>query len=158
MKQRKGVFKIGEPTTNVSRNLKYHNKRVAITKEVTFDAAHHLEMYEGKCRNVHGHTYRLSVTISGYVNEIGIVMDFYEVKKMIEAVIMKQCDHKYLNEALPEMNTTVDNIIVWIWEQFVQYLQEHEYFGQGCRLEEIRLFETPTGCATLKREWMLEHE
>jgi 6-pyruvoyltetrahydropterin/6-carboxytetrahydropterin synthase len=138
--------------------LKYHNKRVAISKEITFDAAHHLDKYEGKCRNIHGHTYRLSVVISGYVNEIGIVIDFYEIKKMFEVLIMEQFDHKYLNEVLTVMNPTVDNIIVWIWEQFEKYLQAHGYSQQGCRLEEIKLFETPTSCAILKREWLVDDE
>jgi 6-pyruvoyltetrahydropterin/6-carboxytetrahydropterin synthase len=140
------------------QNLKYHGKRVAITNEITFDAAHHLEMYAGKCRNIHGHTYRLAVTISGYVNEIGIAIDFGELKKMFEILIMEQFDHQYLNDVLPDINPTVDNIIVWIWEQFDKYLQDEGYSRQGCRLEEIKLFETPTGCASLKREWMLANE
>jgi 6-pyruvoyltetrahydropterin/6-carboxytetrahydropterin synthase len=139
-------------------NLKYHSKRVAITKEITFDSAHHLDRYEGKCRNIHGHTYRLCVTISGYVNEIGIVIDFYEIKKMFEVLIMEQFDHKYLNDVLTEMNPTVDNMVVWIWEQFETYLQSQGYTRQGCRIEEVKLFETPTSCATLTREWMLENE
>ncbi|MDF2684650.1 MAG: queD, partial [Brevibacillus sp.] len=37
--------------------LRYHNKRVLVSKEFTFDAAHHLHAYEGKCKNLHGHTY-----------------------------------------------------------------------------------------------------
>ncbi|MFP3488603.1 6-carboxytetrahydropterin synthase, partial [Staphylococcus sp. SIMBA_130] len=56
--------------------LKYHHKRVAVTKEFTFDAAHHLHCYDGKCKSMHGHTYKLVITISGYVNDIGISVDF----------------------------------------------------------------------------------
>lgn len=140
------------------KTLKYHNKRIAITKEISFDAAHHLEMYEGKCKNIHGHTYKLSITISGYLNEIGIVIDFFEVKKMFEELIIDKLDHNYLNDILPDMNPTVDNMVVWIWEQFEKYLQEKGFMEQGCRIEEIKLFETPTSYATLKREWMLENE
>ncbi len=56
--------------------LRYHRKRVAVTREFTFDAAHHLHLYEGKCKNLHGHTYRLVITVSGFVDEIGIAVDF----------------------------------------------------------------------------------
>jgi 6-pyruvoyltetrahydropterin/6-carboxytetrahydropterin synthase len=142
-----------------AKKLKYHNKRVAITKEITFDAAHHLDEYEGKCKNIHGHTYKLSITISGFVNEIGIVIDFYDVKQMFEELIMNKLDHKYLNDVLPNMNPTVDNIVVWVWEQFDKSLQENNLNKkQGYRVEEINLFETPTSYATIKREWMLAND
>jgi len=39
--------------------LKYHDKRVLVSKEFTFDSAHHLHCYEGKCKSLHGHTYKL---------------------------------------------------------------------------------------------------
>lgn len=139
------------------KKLKYHNKRVAITKEISFDAAHRLVNYEGKCRNIHGHTYKLSVTISGYLNETGIVIDFFEVKKMFEELIINQFDHNFLNDIFPDINPTVDNLVVVIWEEFERYLREKGSATQDYRLEEIKLFETPTNYATLKREWMLEN-
>jgi 6-pyruvoyltetrahydropterin/6-carboxytetrahydropterin synthase len=138
--------------------LKYHNKRVAVSMEICFDAAHHLEMYADKCRNLHGHTYRLTVTVSGYVNDVGMVIDFAELKKIFTDLLMERIDHQYLNAVLPEMNPTVDNMVVWVWEQFEQGLQDRGYSQQCCRLEEIKLFETPTCCATLKREWMYQDE
>lgn len=51
-----------------------------VSKEFTFDAAHHLHCYEGKCKNLHGHTYRVIFGISGYVDDIGIVIDFGDIK------------------------------------------------------------------------------
>ncbi|MCK6258096.1 6-carboxytetrahydropterin synthase QueD [Fictibacillus sp. KIGAM418] len=151
----KKVQKIDE---DIERSrLKYHHKRVAVTKEFTFDAAHHLHCYEGKCKNLHGHTYKLVLTISGFVDPVGISMDFGDIKKIYKEAIESRLDHRYLNEVLPPMNTTAENMIVWIWEEFDKKLMEYHWKDKGFRLEEIVLYETPTSYATLKREWM-EHD
>ncbi|WLD92414.1 6-carboxytetrahydropterin synthase QueD [Alkalihalobacillus sp. AL-G] len=140
---------------DIQRNeLKYHNKRVAVVKEFTFDAAHHLHCYEGKCKSLHGHTYKLVISISGYVNEIGITVDFGAIKEMFKKEIDSRLDHRYLNEVLPNMNTTAENMVVWIWEQLDEHLNTNGYKAKGTRLEELKLFETPTSYAILKREWM----
>lgn len=136
--------------------LRYHNKRVAITKVLTFDAAHHIHNYEGKCISLHGHTYRLEITISGYPNEIGMSIDFGTIKKIYETVLHDKLDHRYLNETLPKMNPSVENVLVWIWEQVDGYLAETGMKAQGFRLEELKLYETPNSYGTLKREWMEE--
>lgn len=139
-------------------NLKYHHRRVALTKIFTFDAAHHLHLYEGKCKNLHGHTYQIEITISGMVNPIGIAVDFADIKKIYKKVIEEKLDHRYLNEVLPPMNTTAENMIVWMWEQLDIELRSLGLASQGIRLEELVLYETPTSRATLKREWMITNE
>ena len=54
------VDKLQKIDEDIQRNqLNYHSKRVLVSKEFTFDAAHHLHCYEGKCKNLHGHTYRV---------------------------------------------------------------------------------------------------
>lgn len=62
-----------------------------VTKEVTFDSAHMLSNYSGKCRNLHGHTYKLQVTVEGPTaaegNEEGMVTDFNNLKRVIDSVI-----------------------------------------------------------------------
>lgn len=149
----KNVQKIG---IDISEDeLRYHNKRVALTKEFTFDAAHHLHCYEGKCKSLHGHTYKLIITISGYVDNIGIAIDFGDIKNIFKEVVDSRLDHRYLNEALPNMNTTAENMIVWIWEEIEKNLSQY-YTDKDHRLEELVLYETPTSYATLKREWFLE--
>ncbi|WP_027415097.1 6-carboxytetrahydropterin synthase QueD [Aneurinibacillus terranovensis] len=148
--------KIQRLHTNIRpEELRYHHRRVALTKEFTFDAAHHLHLYEGKCKSLHGHTYKLVMTVSGFVNEIGICIDFSEMKKIYEDTIKAKLDHRYLNEVLPPMNTTAENMIVWIWEEMDHRLNEMGFIEKGTRLEELVLYETPTSYATLKREWMI---
>lgn len=134
--------------------LVYHKRRVAVSKEFTFDAAHHLHLYEGKCKNLHGHTYRVIITVSGFVNEIGMVIDFADLKELYRTTIEQRLDHQYLNEVLPPMNTSAENMIVWMWEQLQEQLTAEPYKSRGLRLEELVLYETPTSKAMLKRAWM----
>lgn len=67
--------------------LKYHQKRVLISKEFTFDAAHHLHCYEGKCKNLHGHTYKVILGVSGFTDELGLVIDFADLKKFGKRIL-----------------------------------------------------------------------
>lgn len=143
--------KIGEDIQ--SNQLNYHAKRVLLSKEFTFDAAHHLHQYEGKCKNLHGHTYRVVLGLSGYTDERGLMIDFGDIKKIWKQKIDIHLDHRYLNETLPPMNTTAENIVVWIYEKLVEALHEEQRENGAC-VEFIRLYETPTSYAEARREWM----
>lgn len=136
--------------------LKYHSKRVLVSKEFTFDAAHHLHCYEGKCKNLHGHTYRVIFGISGFVGNTGLMIDFGDIKEIWKKEIEIFLDHRYLNETLPPMNTTAENIVVWIFEKMREALQEEERQNKytGARVEFVRLYETATSYAEARREWM----
>ena len=57
-------------------SLVYNSHRTMVSKEFTFDAAHHLFHYEGKCKSLHGHTYHLQIAVSGYLDERGMTYDF----------------------------------------------------------------------------------
>jgi len=82
--------------------------KIRITKEFHFEAAHALMGYDGPCRNIHGHSYQLSVTIAGNPvtddksPKLGMIMDFGDLKKMIKKEIVDPLDHTLLlNAALP---------------------------------------------------------
>lgn len=139
--------------------LKYHSKRVLVSKEFTFDAAHHLHHYEGKCKNLHGHTYKVIFGLSGFVDDRGLMIDFGDIKEIWKSEIEIHLDHRYLNETLPPMNTTAENMVVWIYEKMAAALQEQnrQQIYSGARVEFVRLYETPTSYAEARREWM-EHE
>lgn len=133
--------------------LKYHSKRVLVSKEFTFDASHHLHNYEGKCKNLHGHTYRAILGISGYTDERGLVIDFSDIKEIWKQKIEIDLDHRYLNETLPLMNTTAENIVIWIYEKLQEALVQQQK-STALRVEFVRLYETPTSYAEARREWM----
>jgi 6-pyruvoyltetrahydropterin/6-carboxytetrahydropterin synthase len=136
--------------------LKYHTKRVLISKEFSFDAAHHLHDYEGKCKNLHGHTYKVIFGISGFMDERGIMMDFTDLKEIWKTEIEIFLDHRYLNETLPPMNTTAENMVGWIYEKMKAALntEERQLQFNGARVEFVRLYETATSYAEARREWM----
>lgn len=152
------VEKLQRYGTDIEANeLRYHRKRVMVSKAFTFDAAHHLHAYEGKCKNLHGHTYKVVFGISGYVDEIGLTLDFGEIKTLWKDRMEPYLDHRYLNDTLPPMNTTAENMVVWIYEQMESALKDLESsMALGCRVEFVRLYETPTGYAEARREWMME--
>lgn len=136
--------------------LKYHSKRVLVSKEFTFDSAHHLHCYEGKCKNLHGHTYKVIFGLSGYVDDRGLLIDFSDIKDIWKKEIEIYLDHKYLNETLPPMNTTAENMVVWIYEKMKEALEkeDRQQKYQGARVEFVRLYETPSSYAEARREWM----
>lgn len=138
--------------------LKYHTKRVLVSKEFTFDAAHHLHCYEGKCKNLHGHTYKVIFGISGFVDDRGLMMDFGDIKEIWKNEIEIYLDHRYLNETLPPMNTTAENMVVWIYEKMREAVstEERQHIYRGARVEFVKLYETPTSYAEARREWMEE--
>lgn len=73
--------------------------KIRITKQFTFETGHALYGYDGKCRNVHGHSYKLSVTVIGSPIEdsnhvkFGMVIDFTDLKKIVQEEIVSQFDH-----------------------------------------------------------------
>ncbi|MGE7758753.1 6-carboxytetrahydropterin synthase QueD [Peribacillus sp. NPDC097895] len=147
------VDKLQKIDEDIQRSqLKYTNKRVLVSKEFTFDAAHHLHDYEGKCKNLHGHTYKVIFGLSGYTDSRGLMIDFGDIKDIWKNEIEIHLDHRYLNETLPLMNTTAENMVVWIYEKMAGALSLKEY--EGARVEFVRLYETPTSYAEARREWM----
>lgn len=160
MKQKPTEFRIVEGLQRINRDIKreelrYHKKRILVSKSFTFDASHHLHCYEGKCKNLHGHTYKVIFGISGHPNEIGLVMDFSEIKELWKEEIEPYLDHRYLNETLPKMNTSAENMVVWIYEKMQDALNTKDHLiRSGVRVEFVRLFETESSYAEARREWM----
>lgn len=73
---------------------------IRITKQFDFEAAHALEGYYGKCKDIHGHSYHLRVTVMGNVSleaekvEDGMVMDFTDLKRIVNSKVIDLFDHK----------------------------------------------------------------
>lgn len=128
----------------------YHNREVSVTKIFTFDSAHRLDDYIGKCANLHGHTYKLEVTIKGRTDHRGIVVDFGDIKKIVNEQIIGVYDHRFLND-LMEFNTTAENMVFHFFEIIDTYLGKI-VDNTPCRLMRLRLWETPTAYAELTRE------
>ncbi len=118
---------------------------VTITKIITFDSSHKLLNYNGKCKNLHGHTYKIEVSLRNRVNlQTDMVIDFGILKQVINDYVIEPLDHKYLNDEILLFNPTAENMLSWIWERL-----EKDALIKG--LIEIRLWETPTSVVSLER-------
>ncbi|HAN09625.1 MAG TPA: 6-carboxytetrahydropterin synthase QueD [Clostridiales bacterium] len=132
---------------------------VEITKEFTFDAAHMLEGHDGLCKNVHGHTYKLQVTLNGdlkkEVSSEGMIIDFKDLKNMVKEYVIELFDHSFIynieNEKEKEIGSfleskglktcsikgrsTCENLVGVIF---------HKLNINNENISSIRLWETPT--------------
>ena len=88
-----------------------------VSKDFTFDAAHFLTKYHGKCEHLHGHTYKLRVTVEGKVQANGLVIDFVILKKIVKEQILNKYDHRCFNDFFE--NPTAEVIAKAIWEELV---------------------------------------
>jgi len=98
-----------------------------------FDAAHSLPGYQGKCSNIHGHTYKAEVVIEGPVGDDGFVIDFYRLKSIL-GMILADLDHNNLNHILP--NPTAELIAELIGRRIRQ-----KFEGSSVKLVYLKLWE-----------------
>lgn len=110
-----------------------------LTVKAHFDAAHHLYGYPGECRNLHGHTWDVEVTVSSpSLDDIGIVYDFKSLKADLAAVLSAY-DHVLINEVAPfdEISPTAENLARVIYERLAEEVDER------VRVVEVAVWESP---------------
>ena len=117
-----------------------------VTVEKTFDAAHYLQGYKGKCEKLHGHRYRIVVNLEvGELDGSGMAYDFTLLKKQL-AGILESYDHQCLNDVPPfdKGNPTAENIACSIYSRMLPLLKKK------VRLDIVAVWESPESCATYK--------
>ncbi len=110
-----------------------------ITVEDNFDAAHYLRDYQGKCENVHGHRFKVEVTVSAAaLNEIGLAYDFTTLKQQLKE-ITASFDHCCLNDSPPfdSINPSSENIARTIYGRLTACLPD------GVVLTGVEVWESP---------------
>ncbi len=113
--------------------------------ETQFSSAHQLRGYKGKCEAMHGHNWRVQVAISSEkLNDIGIAMDFHDLKKIASEVI-GSLDHAFLNEVFPftEINPSSENIAKWIYESVKKKIND-----KSINLSSVTVWENESSSAT----------
>lgn len=141
---------------------------IRLTKEFSFESAHALWGYDGKCREIHGHSYRLFVTVKGepiadeQSPKLGMVMDFGELKAIVAREITDRLDHSFVmrrteqaealaaamgsqftNVVLVDYQPTCENMLIDFAARLKAVLPD------GVTLHSLRLHETATSFA----EW-----
>lgn len=146
------------------------NRTIRVTKKFTFDMAHALYGYDGPCKNIHGHTYILSITLKGIVLQNndhpknGMVIDFTDFKKIIVENIIQVFDHSLvLNSNSPhgglnEIRENFEKINYVPYQPSCENLlidffdRINSKFADDIKINNIKLEETPTSYA----EWFAE--
>jgi 6-pyruvoyltetrahydropterin/6-carboxytetrahydropterin synthase len=119
-----------------------------ITVEQTFAAGHALRDYKGKCENVHGHNYRVRVTIEGeQLDSTGLLVDFVDVKRLMGGAI-EYLDHRFINDLDPfdKINPSAENIAKYFYDRLHNGLKNEP----PVRISEIRVWETDTSSAVYR--------
>ncbi|AKO30587.1 6-carboxy-5,6,7,8-tetrahydropterin synthase [[Haemophilus] ducreyi] len=130
-----------------------------IAKEFSFDMAHMLDGHDGKCQNLHGHTYKLQVEVSGELvsngAKRGMVMDYSDLKSIVKREILDLMDHAYIYDLNNERESQVAQLLLELYskvygipsrttaEQIAKYMFE-KLAQVGLPVSLIRLWETPT--------------
>lgn len=136
-----------------------------ITRRLEFDAGHRISAHNSQCRHLHGHRYRLEITLSGDiiadegVAQQGMVMDFSEVKQIAKSVLVDHWDHAFLvysgdTKVLQFLRSIEDHKTVVLDVQptaenlaLIAFgILEGAYrdkYGNHLQLEQVRLYETP---------------
>jgi len=105
----------------------------------SFSAAHRLCGYEGACRNLHGHNWKVKVCLaSDTLDEIGMALDFGIIKSIL-AEVLDELDHAYLNDlpAFKDQNPTSENLARYIYERF-----ERELADKPANVESVEIQES----------------
>ncbi len=145
-------------------------QKVRLTKIFTFEMAHALPGYLGACKNIHGHSYKLEVTVigqpryePGHPNN-GMVMDFKDLKKIVQSLVIDVYDHAIVlpdttpADVITALRSFSDNIIIESFQPTCENLLL-KFVGsikgklpEGIQLHSVRMYETATSYA----EWSVE--
>jgi 6-pyruvoyltetrahydropterin/6-carboxytetrahydropterin synthase len=143
-----------------------------IAKEFRWEMGHRLPFHEGLCKNIHGHSYKMIVEITGSMDENGMIIDFFDLGKIINPIIEKY-DHAFLcwendkivkdfleknkmKRVIINFHSTVENICADF---------SHKIFKKLARLKNnrfkeltVKIFETPNAFAEITREFAQKTE
>jgi 6-pyruvoyltetrahydropterin/6-carboxytetrahydropterin synthase len=121
----------------------------SVTKIVEFDAAHHLPEYPGKCARLHGHSWKIEIEValadnSSYNPDTDkMLIDFGNIKSILEAKVLNKVDHYYLNDVEGLEYPSAENMTLWIKRRL------YKAFPSGVTLVRIRVWESKDAYA----EW-----
>ena len=120
-----------------------------VSVDQSFAAAHNLRDYKGKCENLHGHNYKVRVTLSGKeLDSTGLLYDFVNLKQAMHNVI-RSLDHVYLNEFPPfdKLNPSAENIAKYIYDEMARQLPKA---ANGAAVSSITVWESDLTAATYR--------
>jgi 6-pyruvoyltetrahydropterin/6-carboxytetrahydropterin synthase len=119
-----------------------------ITIETHFSSAHRLIDYSGECERLHGHNWKIQISVaSDVLSDLGMVMDFKDLKSNVKPLIEK-LDHQYLNDIPPftEINPTTENISKYLFDEFSKLVNTDQI-----KVTKVEVWESTTSSASYTR-------
>jgi 6-pyruvoyltetrahydropterin/6-carboxytetrahydropterin synthase len=116
-----------------------------LTIDTKFSAAHQLRSYQGSCERLHGHNWKVAVSVrSAVLNDIGLAVDFKEIKDKTNDFLL-QLEHSFVNEVFPftEINPSSENIAKWLYDGLSKKLN-----NDNLRVYSVKVWESDTASAT----------
>lgn len=135
---------------------------LTVFKECRFDAAHLLTNHAGQCKNLHGHTYRVIVGVTGSDAGPDMVIDFKDLKRLMEEVIINRFDHAFLYDQSSESECEIAEVIAKhgmkrvalpfrsTAENLARYF--FDALAERIPLTSVRVYETPDSCAEYRKD------
>lgn len=135
---------------------------ISITKEFTFETAHRISNHPGACKHIHGHSYRLLVTVSAdQIKENDMIIDFKDLKQIVNDEVIDFFDHALLlkrNEENSKFSQPLDSKIFWMEfeptvERLIDYIriQIQQALNEPVFLKKLKLFETASSFGEWKK-------
>ena len=123
--------------------------KTSVSRTFKFDAAHKLPHYDGKCQNLHGHSWKIQVKVLGKVQtegpKQGMIVDFSDLKDTVNRVVLGDLDHHYLNDFLD--NPTAENLAREVALRLDEEFQKNSY---SYELESVRVYESEDSYAEVE--------
>ncbi len=118
-----------------------------VSVDHTFAAGHALRNYKGTCENVHGHNYKVRVTVAGdQLDSTGLLVDFVDMRAAIQAVV-DRLDHRFLNDLAPfdQLNPSAENLAKYFCDEITPQLRNQRFHIQA-----VTIWETDLTSATYR--------
>lgn len=131
-----------------------------VSKEFSFDMAHLLDGHDGKCQNLHGHTYKLQVEVAGDLLVDGakksMVMDFSDLKAVVKKAILDPMDHAFIYDQTSERESKIAMLLQELQsktfgvnfrttaEEMARFIFQRLKYDEKLPISAVRLWETPT--------------
>jgi 6-pyruvoyltetrahydropterin/6-carboxytetrahydropterin synthase len=122
-----------------------------VSVEQTFAAGHALRNYKGGCEDVHGHNFRVRVTVAGeQLDSTGLLVDFLELKSLIDGVVA-YLDHKFINDLPPfdKINPSAENLAKYFYDRVSVGMKN----DVPVRIAEVCVWETDTSSAVYRPKY-----
>ncbi|UDI77112.1 6-carboxytetrahydropterin synthase [Staphylococcus taiwanensis] len=129
-------------------HFRYKEGQTILKQSYEFNCDNRIYFSETVYQDLYDHPYRLYVDVLSPIGKYGLGLDFNEVDAIYNEFIKPKVENQVLNETLPNINTTAENIAMWIWDEFEKHLPEQNH------MYELQLFETDRHGVSLNQSIM----